>query len=60
VTDALNFISKRTAHKERHNLYPPPNNVEAIKSKRMKLVGHVARMGEIRTVFCKILIYKLI
>jgi hypothetical protein len=30
---------------ELHNLYSSPNIVREIKSKRMRWVGHVARMG---------------
>jgi hypothetical protein len=35
---------------ELHYLYPSPNNVRVIKSKRMRGAGHVARMGEGRRV----------
>jgi hypothetical protein len=31
---------------ERHSLYSSPNIVRVIKSRRLKWVGHVARMGE--------------
>jgi hypothetical protein len=31
---------------ELHNLYSSPNIVRVIKSRRMRRVGHVARMGE--------------
>jgi hypothetical protein len=31
---------------ELHNLYCSPNIIKMIKSRRMKWVGHVARMGE--------------
>jgi hypothetical protein len=31
---------------ELHSLYSSPNIVRAIKSRRMRWVGHVARMGE--------------
>jgi hypothetical protein len=41
---------------ELHSLYSSPNTVRVIKSKRMRWVGHVARMGEGRgavyTGFC--------
>jgi hypothetical protein len=33
---------------ELHSLYSSPNIVRAIKSRRMRWVGHVARMGEVR------------
>jgi hypothetical protein len=35
---------------ELHDLYSSPNIVKVIKSRRMKWVGHVARMGEGRGV----------
>jgi hypothetical protein len=31
---------------ELHNLYSSPNIVRVIKSRRMRLAGHVARMGK--------------
>jgi hypothetical protein len=31
---------------ELHDLYPSPNIVRVIKSRRMRFAGHVARMGE--------------
>jgi hypothetical protein len=36
---------------ELHNLYSSPNIVRVIKSRRMRWVGHVARMGEGRSVY---------
>jgi hypothetical protein len=36
---------------ELHSLYSLPNIVRVIKSRRMRLVGHVARMGEGRGVY---------
>jgi hypothetical protein len=36
---------------ELHNLYSSPNIVTVIKSRRMRWVGHVARMGEGRGVY---------
>ena len=39
----------RKMHKEELNdLYPSPNIVRVIKSRRMRWAGHVARMGEER------------
>jgi hypothetical protein len=35
---------------ELHSLYPSPNIVRVIKSRRMRWAGHVARMGEGRGV----------
>jgi hypothetical protein len=31
-----------------HNLYASPNGLRVINSRKMRLAGHVARMGEIR------------
>jgi hypothetical protein len=36
---------------EFHNLYPSPNIVRVIKSRRMRWAEHVARMGEVRGVY---------
>jgi hypothetical protein len=36
---------------ELHSLYPSPNIVRLIKSRRMRWAGHVARMGEGRDVY---------
>jgi hypothetical protein len=36
---------------ELHSLYSSPNIVKAIKSRRMRWAGHVARMGEGRGVY---------
>jgi hypothetical protein len=36
---------------ELHSLYSSPNIVRVIKSRRMRWVGHVARMGEGRCVY---------
>jgi hypothetical protein len=36
---------------ELHSLYPSPNIVRAIRSRRMRWAGHVARMGEGRGVY---------
>jgi hypothetical protein len=36
---------------ELHNLYSSPNIVRVIKSRRMRWVGHAARMGEGRGVY---------
>jgi hypothetical protein len=33
-------------HNELHSLYPSPNIVRVIKSRRMKWAGHMAHMGE--------------
>jgi hypothetical protein len=37
----------RKLHKEElHNLYSSPNIIRMIKARRMRWVGHVARIGE--------------
>jgi hypothetical protein len=42
---------KKVARWELHNLYSSPGNIRQIKSRRMRLAGHVARMGEGRHVY---------
>jgi len=39
---------RRMHNEELNDLYPSPNIVRVIKSRRMRWVGHVARMGEER------------
>jgi hypothetical protein len=46
---------RRLHNDEFHSLYSPPNIVTVIKLRRMRWVGHVARMGEGKDVY-KILI----
>jgi hypothetical protein len=41
----------RKLHEELNGLYSLPNIVRVIKSRRMRWVGHVARMGEGRVVY---------
>jgi hypothetical protein len=42
----------RRLHNEKlHNLYTSPDIIRVIKSKRMRWVGHVACMGEIRNAY---------
>jgi hypothetical protein len=36
---------------ELHNLYSSPNIFKVIKSRRMRWAGHVARMGEGRSIY---------
>jgi hypothetical protein len=43
--------SCRKLHDELHSLYSSPNIVRVIKSRRMRWVGHVARMGDGRSVY---------
>ena len=42
---------KKLHNEELNNLYSSPNIVRAIKSRRMRWVGHVARMGGVRDVY---------
>jgi hypothetical protein len=37
---------RKLDNEELHNLYSSPSIIRIIKSSRMRLVGHVARMGE--------------
>jgi hypothetical protein len=41
---------RKLHNEELHNLYSSPNIIRHIKSRRMRWVGHVARMGEERSV----------
>jgi hypothetical protein len=38
-----------------HNLYASPNIIRVIKSKRLRGVGHVTRMGEMRNGYKKLI-----
>ena len=42
---------RRLHNEEIHSLYRSPNLVRVIKSRRLRWAGHVARMGEGRSVF---------
>ena len=42
---------RKLRNEELKNLYSSPNIVRVIKSRRMRWVGHVARMGEVHTGF---------
>jgi dihydrofolate reductase len=43
---------KSSIHNEDvHNLYVPPNIIRALTSKRVRLAGHVACIGGMRTVY---------
>ena len=42
---------RRLHNEELHSLYPLPNIVRMIKSRRLRLVGHVARMEESGSAF---------
>jgi hypothetical protein len=37
---------RKLHNEELHNLYSSPNIIRMINSRRMRLTGHVARMGE--------------
>jgi hypothetical protein len=39
---------RKLHNEELHNLYSSPNIIRIIKSRRMRLTGHVARMGDTR------------
>jgi hypothetical protein len=43
--------SRRPYNEELHNLYASLNIVRAIKSRRMRGAGHVARVGEMRNAY---------
>jgi hypothetical protein len=49
---------RRLHNEELHNLYTLPNNIRVIKSMRMRLVGHVACMRQMKHAY-KILVGKL-
>jgi hypothetical protein len=51
--DELTGEWRKFHSEELHNLYSPPptNNFRQIKSRRLRWVGHVARMGEERNVY---------
>jgi hypothetical protein len=42
---------RKLHNKELHDLYSSPSIIRIIKSKRMRLAGHVARMGEKRNAY---------
>jgi hypothetical protein len=42
---------RRLHNEELYNLYASPNIVTVMKSRRMGWVGHVARMGEMRSAY---------
>ena len=48
---------RRLHNEELNDLYCSPNIVRVIKSRRMRMDGHVARMGEERGV-CRVLVGK--
>jgi hypothetical protein len=48
---------RRLRNEELHNLYAAPNIIRVIKSRKMRLAGHVVCMGEMRNEY-KILVGK--
>jgi hypothetical protein len=48
---------RKMHNEELHNLYSSPDIIRQVKSRRMRWVGHVARMGEERNVY-KVLVGK--
>jgi hypothetical protein len=42
---------RKLHNEELHNLYSSPDIIRKVKSRRMRWVGHVARMGEERKVY---------
>jgi hypothetical protein len=42
---------KKLHNEELHGLYSSPSIIRVIKSRRMRWVGHVARMGEVRNAY---------
>jgi hypothetical protein len=49
---------RREHNEELHNFYTAPSIVRVTKARRMRWVGHVSRMGEVRNA-CRILVGKL-
>jgi hypothetical protein len=49
--------SRRLYNEELNDLYPSPNIIRVIKSRRLRWAGHVARMGEKRGAY-KILMWR--
>jgi hypothetical protein len=50
-TDEVTRDWRKLHNEEVHNLYSSPSIIRKIKSKRMRWVGHVARMGKNRNVY---------
>jgi hypothetical protein len=49
--DVISYLDKCGIYISHFDLYPSPNIVRVIKSRRMRWAGHVARMGEERGVY---------
>jgi hypothetical protein len=56
-TRVLRIFALKREEVELHNLYSSPNIIRMTKSRRMRWVGHVARMGEMKSSY-KILVGK--
>jgi hypothetical protein len=41
----------RTNNEELHDLYSSPSSIRMVKARRMRWVGHLARMGEMRNTY---------
>ena len=50
MSDEVTRDWRRLHNEEINVLYSSPNNLRVIKSRRMRWAGHVARMGDERTV----------
>jgi hypothetical protein len=50
-TDGVTGGWRKLYNEELHNLYSSPSIIKIMKSRRMRWVGHVARMGEKRNVY---------
>jgi hypothetical protein len=49
--DEMTRECRKLHNEELHDLYSSPSIIRIIKSKRMRRAGHVARMGEKRSVY---------
>ena len=59
-TQELKFpgpFQRKLLNEELNDLYPSSNTIRVIKSRRMRWAGHVARMGEKRSVY-RVLVWK--
>jgi hypothetical protein len=49
--DEVRLVWRRLCNEELNDLYTLPNIIRVIKSRRMRWMGHVARMGEWRVAY---------
>jgi len=49
--DEVRLVWRRLCNEELNDLYTLPNIIRVIKSRRMRWMGHVARMGERRVAY---------